>query len=75
VDGLENHVYDAADEAQKALIDALEQYATFLEEGMDSPVSVAHVHGWVCPEADVKAGKQHRERIAALRSQLGSSDD
>lgn len=58
-----------------ALIDALEQYVTFLEKAMDSPVGVAHFHGWVCPKADVEAGRQHRERISALRIQSGGQED
>ncbi len=52
----------------KELIEAYEEYIGLLTESERGLISIAHVHGWRCPDSLVKRGVELREKIAALKA-------
>lgn len=52
----------------EAAIKEYEGYLAFLDQANNSPIMMAFVHGWRCPDADVEQGKAWRDRLTALRA-------
>lgn len=57
-----------------ALVEELDAYIEFLNTANEGPITMAHLHGWRCPEADVARGKEFRKRIGLLRDRAHSSE-
>jgi hypothetical protein len=56
----------AETERLRTLADTYAAYVEFLNEANESPISLAFVHGWRCPDEDIRRGREFRERIAEL---------
>ena len=54
----------------KELTELYDEYLAFLYEANRGPVGMAYVHGWRCPDEDVKKGQEYRDRIASLKEKV-----
>ena len=52
------------------LIKKYDEYIAFLHEAMESPISMARVHGWSCPQKDIDKGEQFRKEISDLKEKI-----
>lgn len=50
------------------LVDLYTEYVELVNEGNAGAISLAHVHGWRCPDEIVNRGSHYRDRIAQLIS-------
>ena len=57
------------------LVDELDAYVDFLNEANNGPISIAALHGWICPKSDIDKGVAFRERIAELRKGRNSLNE
>ena len=58
----------------KDLIKLYDEYLKFINETEKGLVSLAYVHGWRCPDADVAKGIEYREKIGELKKKYGITD-
>lgn len=58
-----------------ALVAELDAYVDFLNEANRGPISLASVHGWRCPQADIDKGVAFRQRIRELHEIVGLHKD
>ena len=45
-------------------------YIAFLKVANQGPATMAHVHGWRCPDEDVKRGEQFRKDLGIAESEV-----
>lgn len=53
-----------------ALIEKLDNYIDFLNKANNGPISIAHVHGWRCPQDDISTGERLRDEIEMMRKSV-----
>lgn len=52
------------------LIAKLDEYIMFLDKANEAPTCSAYIHGWRCPENDIKKGEELRKEISKLRAMI-----
>lgn len=66
-----HHACDCREARFRDLINAFDKYIAFLDKANQSPIMLAHVHGWRCPQADIFIGETMRKEIERLRHDFG----
>jgi len=52
------------------LIAEQKAYLEFLNAANETPISIAHNHGWKCPDSDIQKGIEFREKIKQLENDI-----
>lgn len=56
---------------EKELVKAYKKYICLLGKAYNETLLIAHIHGYNCPDSDVKLGEQLRNDIKTLEEECG----
>lgn len=60
---------------EKELVKAYKKYIDLLGKAYNETLLIAHIHGYNCPDSDIKLGEQLRNDIKTLEEECGISNE
>ena len=60
---------------EKELVKAYKKYINLLGKAYNETLLIAHIHGYNCPDSDIKLGEQLRKEIQELEKACGMTNE